>query len=135
MTSVILDSQAVSVLAERRKSETLDRARSLISQLVDNGALPLIPATVIAETRRGRRSAGIDHVLNSHQVISVDRRVAEVAGDILETRRLGSEYLADAVVAAVASLQPGKVFIITSDPKDLDNLISHLGSKVTVIGI
>jgi len=136
MASVILDSQAVSVLSERKKSESLDRARAAIQILLSEGANLFIPASTIAEIRRGKYSTGVDRVLNSHRIINIDRLIASVSAEVLHKCQLGSENLADALVVGVASQAiAGEVYIITSDPKDLSRLSSKVNRKIYVISI
>lgn len=135
MNLVVLDAQPVSALADRRRSASLDRARAVIAALIDQGATPVIPATVIAEVRRGRRSPAVDRVLNHHRIVPVDRVVASAAGLLLDRTHLSSAHLADAVVAAVATSASGSAVIVTSDPDDLRRLTASHGDRIAVIGV
>ncbi len=124
------------VLAEKRKSQTLDRARAIIQQLLSEGATILIPASTIAEVRRGKYAAGIDRVLNSHKIVDIDRSIASQAAEILHKHTLDSTFMADAFVISVASqVSTEEVFVITSDPKDLKMLASILPRKIHVVQI
>lgn len=135
MSAVVLDSQAVSVLAESRRSASIDRARSVLTKLLDRGATPIIPASVVAETRRGRRADAVDRVLNAHLVVPIDRAVAADAAKLLDRCALDSAHLADALVAAIAVRAERPAVIITSDPGDLRALTAHLTGQVTVLAI
>ncbi len=134
MTVVVLDAQPLSALADRRRSATLDRARAVIAALIEGGATPVIPATAIAEARRGRRAPSVDRVLNQHRVVAIDRTIGSAAGALLDQHHLGSDHLADALVAAVAIASEGSAVIVTSDPEDLRRLTAD-HANVAVIGI
>lgn len=139
MKAVVLDSEAVSLLAINKPNDsTTERVKALLHRHLMGGSAVLVPANVIAETRRGRFAAGADRVINAALVIDVDREIAVQAGSILETHERGSKDLADATVAATAILaKASEVLIITSERStgrnDLETFVGSHQSKVTVI--
>ena len=141
MISLVLDSEAVSLLAINKPNDaTTKHLRALVDLHLAEGGSVLVPANVIAETRRGHYAARVDRVLNASLIVDVDRDVAVQAGTILEANRRGSEDLADATVAATAILtRSSKVTIVTSErntgTNDLEAFVSSHQFKVAVINV
>ncbi len=141
MIALVLDSEAVSLLAINKANDvTTDHVKALVDLHLAEGGSILVPANVIAETRRGRYAARVDRVLNAALVVDLDRDIAAQAGSILEVNRRGSSDLADATVAATAILTPSSaVTIVTSErssgSNDLESFISTHQSRVSVINV
>jgi len=143
VTSVlVLDSEPVSLLAAKRYEGTTNRVRAFMQAHLDRGGLVVVPANVIAETRRGARASNVDWVLDAHLIVDVDRAIAAQAGAILETAKRSSADLADATVAATAALaRATSVFVLTSErpttsgPNDIETFVEPWRTKVIVKAI
>lgn len=123
-----------------RRERRVNRVRAYVEDHLADGGLVVVPANVVAETRRGRRSVNVDWVLDAYQVAVVDRSCAAVAGQMLETEGRGSSDLADATVAATAALaRASLVIVLTSEktsrsgaPNDIETFVQPWASKVIV---
>ena len=129
---LILDSEAVSALAENRKgmAERLAAARQADHRV-------LIPAVVLAEVATGAPTdAAIWHVLARIPTVDLPQRVAMRAGALRsradQVRRMKRDLTVDAIVAATAvELAPSVV--ITADKPDLELLVDGFNVKVSAI--
>lgn len=118
----VLDSEALSALAHpHERGTSAQRAHVVLHAIARLGGYAIIPAPVLAEVSRGRRAAGVARIVQRHEVVSTDRRIAERAGQLLERCRLGSEHAVDAFVAATA-IELGRAVILTGDVRDLRRL-------------
>jgi predicted nucleic acid-binding protein len=127
---LILDSEAVSALAEQRTGMA---ERLVAAQRADHRVL--IPAVVLAEVATGApRDAAIWHVLGKIPTLDLPQGVAMRAG-ALRTRAEGArrkkrDLTVDAIVAATAvELAPSVV--ITSDRSDMELLVEGFDVKVS----
>lgn len=129
---LILDSEAVSALAEQRKgmAERLAAAREADHRV-------LIPTVVLAEVATGAPTdAAIWHVLGRIPTIDLPQGVAMRAGTLRtradSVRRKKRDLTVDAVVAATAvELAPSVV--MTADKADLELLVEGFDVKVSAI--
>lgn len=127
---LILDSEAVSALAEKRKGMA---ERLAAAQQADHRVL--IPAVVLAEVATGAPSdAAIWHVLGRIPTLDLPEGVAMRAGALRaraeRVRRKKRDLTVDAIVAATAvELAPSVV--ITSDQADLELLVEGFDVKVS----
>ena len=130
--AVILDSEAVSALAEQRKGI----AERLAAALQADHRV-LIPAVVLAEVATGTPTdAAIWHVLGRVPTIDLTPEVSMRAGALRERvggqRRKKRDLTVDAIVAATAvALAPSVV--ITADKPDLELLLGDFDVKVSAV--
>lgn len=129
---LILDSEAVSALAEQRKGMA---ERLAAAQQADHRVL--IPAVVLAEVATGAPSdAAIWHVLGKVPTLDLPQGVAMRAGALRaradKVRRKKRDLTVDAIVAATAvELAPSVV--LTADKSDLELLVDGFDVKVSSI--
>ncbi len=125
MTTLVLDSEAVSQLARSRAGVDSARVHAALRAADLAGSDVLVPAAVLAEQYRGGghdqmvdaclgRNSGID-------VVDTTRALARDVGHLLARAGRGSEDHVDAVVVATAVAAGGGV-IMTSDVDDLAGL-------------
>lgn len=96
--------------------------------------------TLTEVLRGGRRDALVHRVLNGCVTVPVSEDLGRGAGELLGRTGLdGHRCAIDAVVAATALAQPGPVYLLTSDPKDLETLTEQPGAprheQVTVLRV
>jgi predicted nucleic acid-binding protein len=129
---LILDSEAVSALAEKRKGMA---ERLAAAQQADHRVL--VPAVVLAEVATGAPSdAAIWHVLSKIPTLALPQGVAMRAGALRtraeRVRRKKRDLTVDAIVAATAAeLAPSVV--LTSDKADLELLVDGFDVKVSAV--
>lgn len=119
--TLLLDSEGLSKAASRD-----ERTAAFVKQALLEQGRVVVPAIVLAEVLRGgRRDAGVHRTLTQTQVVDVTAGLARTAGEILG--EVGTDKTVDAVIAAVAADQPGRVLVLTSDPDDLRALTEGRG--------
>ena len=121
---VVLDNEAVASLARPdERTASARRAQAVLTVAVRRHALVRVPSAVLAELYRDdRRDAPIDRLVGPVVgVVTTGRRVARVAGGLLDRHQLGSCHLVDAVVVATA-VRLGGAVVLTGDPGDLQLL-------------
>lgn len=129
---LILDTEAVSALAKKRKGMA---ERLAAAQQADHRVL--IPAVVLAEVAMGAPSdASIWHVLGKIPTLDLPQGVAMRAGALRSraerVRRKKRDLTVDAIVAATAvELAPSVV--ITADKSDLELLLDGFDVKVSEV--
>lgn len=129
---LILDTEAVSALAKKRKGMA---ERLAAAQQADHRVL--IPAVVLAEVATGAPSdASIWHVLGKIPTLDLPQGVAMRAGALRSraerVRRKKRDLAVDAIVAATAvELAPSVV--ITADKSDLELLLDGFDVKVSEV--
>lgn len=129
---LILDAEALSALAEKRKGMA---ERLAAAQQADHRVL--IPAVVLAEVGTGAPTdAAIWHVLSRVPTLDLPQGVAMRAGALRtraeSVRRKKRDLAVDAIVAATAvDLAPSVV--ITADTSDLELLVDGFDVKVSTI--
>ncbi|MFT4166227.1 MAG: type II toxin-antitoxin system VapC family toxin [Microlunatus sp.] len=129
---LILDSEAVSALAEKRKgmAERLAAALQADHRVV-------IPTVVLAEVATGAPTdAAIWHLLGRIPTVDLPDGVSMRAGALRtradRVRRKRRDLTVDAIVAATAvELAPSVV--ITADPSDLELLVDGFDVLVSVV--
>ena len=129
---LILDSEAVSALAEQRKGMA---ERLAAAQQADHRVL--IPAVVLVEVATGAPTdAAIWHVLGRIPTVDLPQGVAMHAGSLRaradRVRRKKRDLTVDAIVAATGvELAPSVV--LTADKPDLELLIDGFDVKVSAL--
>jgi hypothetical protein len=125
MTALVLDSGAL-ISADRGDRETvlrLRRAQQAGLNLRTNGV-------VIAQVWRDSsgRQANLARLLKSVDIRAVDEKVGRAAGDLIG--RAGTRDAVDGTVVAIAATGDR---ILTSDPKDISQLVAASGRSILVV--
>lgn len=129
---LILDSEAVSALAQKRKGMA---ERLAAAQQADHRVL--VPAVVLAEVATGAPTdAAIWHVLGRIPTLDLPQGVAMRAGALRaraeRVRRKRRDLTVDAIVAATAvELAPSVV--LTADTSDVELLVEGFDVKVSLV--
>lgn len=129
---LILDSEAVSALAQKRKGMA---ERLAAAQQADHRVL--VPAVVLAEVATGAPTdAAIWHVLGRIPTLDLPEGVAMRAGALRaraeRVRRKRRDLTVDAIVAATAvELAPSVV--LTADTSDVELLVDGFDVKVSLV--
>ena len=125
MRAVVLDSEAINLLASRGSGRAMGKVRAALTAAQAENPRVLVPANVLAEVcRGGAYNQRIDSCLGRHtgiEVVPTDRALAKLIGGLLAAAALGSEHNVDATVVAVA-LSLGGGIILTGDPRDLTRI-------------
>jgi predicted nucleic acid-binding protein len=125
MTPVILDSEAVNLLASRRAVPGQAKVRNALASAARTGSRVLVPANVLSELYRStEHNQRVDSCLGRHtgiEIIPTDRDLAKIIGGILGAAGLGSAHNVDATVVALAVSRKGG-YILTADADDLTRL-------------
>jgi predicted nucleic acid-binding protein len=133
---VVPDAEALAALAGRPGPRGLE-VRAALRSAHRLQREVVVPSVILAELYRGpRHNALVDACLSREtgiQVRDTDRPLARIFGGVLSAAQVGSEYLADAHVIAVA-VELGGGLVLTGDPEDLSRLAASYGN-VTVIGL
>lgn len=129
---LILDSEAVSTLAEKRKGMA---ERLAAAQEADQRVL--MPTVVLAEVATGAASdAAIWHVLGRIPTVDLAQGVSMRAGAMrARGERLGRkkhDLTVDAIVAATA-VELAPAVVITGDKPDVELLVGESDVKVSAI--
>lgn len=126
MSAVVYDA-AVLVAAERndRRAWAEHKAR------LELGIVPLVPAPVVAQVSRSPQQAQLRRFLTGCAVVPLGESDAHEAGRLLGKTRTAD--VVDAVVVTIAVRQ--KALILTSDPDDINRLVSASGREISVIAI
>jgi hypothetical protein len=126
MSRVVLDAGAF-VAFERGDSSV--RARLLAARRLELELTTTSP--VIAQVwRSGRRQALLARLLAATAVDAPDEAAARRAGELL-----GKTKTTDVVDALLVDLARGGDSVLTSDPSDIERLLSAATKKATVIAI
>ena len=122
-TVVVLDAEAVSVLASpKERGSAARRAQAVLEAIERRGGFAVVPAPVLAETSRTRaRRDAVNRVLGKLEITPTDRRIAEIAGVLLAGAAFDSASAIDAFVVATAAVRQSAV-VLTGDPGDLNML-------------
>lgn len=124
---LMLDSEAVSVIAHRNPVRRHNTMRALIWRARAEGQEVATSAAVLAEVIRGRaRDAAVHSVLRRERVriFEIDKAIGARAGHLLGAVRAGSELAVDAFVVACADIAGGAL-IATVDGDDMRRLAAH----------
>lgn len=129
---LILDSEAVSALAEQRKGMA---ERLAAAQQADHRVL--IPAIVLAEVATGAPTdSAIWHVLSKIPTLDLPQSVAMRAGALRtraeRVRRKKRDLTVDAIVAATA-IELAPSVVLTGDRSDLELLVEGFDIRVSAI--
>lgn len=104
----------------------------MIKQALREQGRVVVPAITLAEVLRGgQRDASVHHALKQYEVEDITAGLGRAAGEILG--QADSDKTVDAVVAAVAANQRGRVLVLTSDVDDLTVLTEGHGDIKVVL--
>ena len=95
------------------------------------GAIPLVPAPVVAQVSRSPRQAQLRRFLTGCLIVPLGESEAHEAGRLLGMARMAD--VVDAVVVMVALRN--KAVILTSDMDDIERLVTAAGGAVAVAAV
>jgi predicted nucleic acid-binding protein len=126
MSGFVYDA-AVLVAADRneRRSWAEHKAR------LQFGAIPLVPAPVVAQVSRSPQQAQLRRFLAGCLVVPLSEHDAHEAGRLLARTR--TTDVVDAVVVTVA--QRNKAVILTGDPDDMERLVRASNREAVVVAV
>ena len=118
---------AVLVAADRneRRSWAEHKAR------LELGALPLVPAPVVAQVSRSPQQAQLRRFFAGCVAVPLGENDAHAAGRLLAKTRTAD--VVDAVVVTVALRH--KAVILTGDPDDIERLVFASGQETVVVAV
>jgi predicted nucleic acid-binding protein len=123
MSTVVYDA-GVLVAADRNER----RAWAEHKVRLELGVVPLVPAPVVAQVSRSPRQVQLRRFLSGCVVVPLDETEAHEAGRLLGISKTSD--VVDAVVVTTALRQ--RATILTSDPDDMERLVSASGREVAV---
>jgi hypothetical protein len=126
MSAVVYDA-AVLVAADRSERRTWADHKARL----EIGAVPLVPAPVLAQVSRSPQQAQLRRFLAGCVVAALGETEAHEAGRLLGITRTAD--VVDAVVVITALRQ--KAAILTSDPDDIERLVGASGVEVDVVTV
>ena len=134
MSAVVLDAEALNVLATGRQGERV--VRTWLEAARRTGGEVVVPAAVLAELyRTARHEAAVDSLLAREPgfgIADTDRQLARIIGRLLAQAGRGSADHVDATVVAVAA-RHGTSVVVTGDTGDIAAIAP--GTSVTVISV
>ena len=114
MTDLVYDAGAL-IAAERSDRRML----VLHARALERGIEPIVPATVLAQVRRGGFQRSLTTLLAGCRVMPLDRPGAELVGALLGAARRSDVVDAHVVIACLAA----QASCVTSDPQDINHLV------------
>ena len=117
--SLVLDSEALSKLVRRHRN-----MRQWTAVVVARDLQVVTGAATLVEARDPKLpQAAFDFALSRIKVRPVTEDIARAASKLLAAENLrGHKYAIDAMLAAIAHMEPGDVTVVTSDVDDLTRL-------------
>ena len=126
MSTFVYDS-AVLVAADRNERRTWAEHKARL----ECGAIPVVPAPVVAQVSRSPQQAQLRRFLAGCRVVALGERDAHTAGRLLG--KTSTTDVVDAVVVTVALAE--KAIIVTGDPADIERLVSASGQQAVVVSV
>jgi predicted nucleic acid-binding protein len=107
--TLVLDSDGLS------KAAAMDeRTAAYVKTALREQGRVIVSAVTLAEVLRGgARDTLVHRALASYEVETITSQLGQAAGEILGS--VGGNQTVDAIVAAVARAQPGRVVVLTPD--------------------
>ena len=126
MTGVVYDA-AVLIAADRgdRRVWADHKAR------LQNGDVPVVPATVLAQVSRSSRQAALRLFLRGCVVVALDEAAAHATGRLLGAARRDDVVDASVVVTATAR----RAAIVTADGADIEHLVRCAGAGAAIVAL
>lgn len=126
MNTIVYDA-AVVVAADRNER----RARAEHKARLELGAVPLVPAPVVAQVSRSPQQGQLRCFLAGCVVVPLGEREAHQAGRLLGIS--GTADVVDAVVVTIAARD--QAVILTSDTGDIQRLVGASGREIAVVAV
>lgn len=126
MRRVVYDA-AVLIAADRNER----RAWAEHKVRLELGAIPLVPAPVVAQVSRSLQQSQLRRFLAGCSIVPLGESEAHEAGRLLGMTRMTD--VVDAVVVTVA--MRNKAVILTSDMDDIQRLVTAAGGGVAVVAV
>ncbi len=126
MSNFVYDA-AVLVAADRNERRTWAEHKARL----EFGAIPLVPAPVVAQVSRSPQQAQLRRFLTGCMVVPFGENDAHAAGRLLAKTRTAD--VVDAVVVIVALRN--KAVILTGDQEDLERLVRASGHEAVVVTV
>lgn len=126
MSNFVYDA-AVLVAADRNERRTWAEHKARL----EFGAIPLVPAPVVAQVSRSPKQAQLRRFLAGCVVVPFGENEAHAAGRLLAKTRTAD--VVDAVLVIVALRN--KAVILTGDPEHIERLVCASGNEAVVITV
>ena len=126
MNTFVYDA-AVVVAADRNER----RAWAEHKARLELGAVPLVPAPVVAQVSRSPQQAQLRRFLTGCVIVPLGETEAHEAGRLMGITK--TTDVIDAVVVTTALRR--RATILTSDPDDIERLVRASGREVAVVAI
>ena len=96
---------------------------------LEAGIVPVVPATVVAQTSRSPRQASLRRLLRGCEVVALDEQSAHAVGALLG--KTGTSDIADASVVVLATERQAD--IVSDDAADMRRLLAGAGRPPRVL--
>lgn len=126
MSTFVYDA-AVLLAADRNERRTWAEHKARL----EFGALPLVPAPVLAQVSRSPQQARLRRFLAGCTVVPIGENDAHAAGRLLARTRTSDVVDAFVVTTGISN----KAVILTSDPEDLERLVRASGQETVVVKV
>jgi predicted nucleic acid-binding protein len=126
MSTFVYDA-AVLVAADRNERRTWAEHKARL----EFGALPLVPAPVLAQVSRSPQQVQLRRFLAGCTVVPLGENDAHAAGRLLAKTRTSD--VVDAFVVTIALSK--KAVILTSDSADVERLVRASGQQATIVKV
>ena len=126
MSNFVYDA-AVLVAADRNERQTWAEHKARL----EFGAVPLVPAPVVAQVSRSPQQAQLRRFLAGCMVVPFGENDAHAAGRLLAKTRTADVVDAGIVIVALRS----KAVILTGDPEDIERLVRASGLEAVVVTV
>ncbi len=126
MSNFVYDA-AVLVAADRNERRTWAEHKARL----EFGALPLIPAPVLAQVSRSPQQFQLHRFMAGCTVVPLVQHDAHAAGRLLAKTRTSDVVDAAVVVTALCK----KAVILTGDPADIERLVRASGQEAVVVRV
>lgn len=129
MTAIVLDAGALIALDRNDRSTW-----ALLRVAADDGDLVEVPAGAIAQAwRNGRRQVLLVRALRHCDEVPLDGSLARSCGLLCAESRTSDIVDASVAIVVAGRARHDHVTVVTSDPDDINHLLSTLGAVVDVI--
>ena len=126
MSNFVYDA-AVLVAADRNERQTWAEHKARL----EFGAVPLVPAPVVAQVSRSPQQAQLRRFLAGCMVVPFGENDAYAAGRLLAKTRTSDVVDAGIVIVALRN----KAVILTGDPEDIERLVRASGLEAVVVTV
>lgn len=131
MTALILDAGALIAL-DRNDRGTW----AILKRATDDGDFVGIPAGVLAQVwRDGSRQARLAATVNASEDLVLDGEAARIVGVLCGETGVADVVDGSVAIEAAKLAQFDDVAVLTSDPGDIEALLTHLSVDATVVRV